>query len=437
MTSLVLLVGTNPLPDYVVAEYLLSKQIDETINEIWLVHSEKRDKQAGTKETAERLKEVISQRHPAISFNYCSLKDIGDAELIQTDIKENLLNPVKNISVHFNYTGGTKAMSVHVYRAIEQSDKFTKKVFSYLDARAFCLKDDKRGNVSGDLREEVSISLEDLAKLHGYKKKSNRESYDWLSAMNMNELKKLIEQSQLREFLRWKDEVIRKLYYEKGEFIESRKKIQERLNKEKNLFDNHLFKKEVLPLLQAFPKEHSILDDTGQSLWIPDDSITNNDYKGRVKLAIEFLDGKWLENYVLMVLKDKIKNEFSDKDIPVESNWKLIRQNGGKDFELDLIVINGYQVCGISCTTDKKEDLCKLKGFEVLHRINQIGGEEAKAVLITCLTHNHPERGDQVQTLRDDLKYDTGSEEDKLLVLGIEDLQEDRLWKKIKEHIWR
>jgi len=436
MSSLVLLIGTNPLPNYVVAEYLLSKQIDDPINEIWLVHSEKRGEQAGTKKTADRLKEVVSERYSGnISFNYCSLSAIGDAKAIEGDVKEKLLKYAEDGNVHLNYTGGTKAMSVHVYRTIEKSDKFKKKVFSYLDAREFCLKDDEEEIVSDDdLREEVFISLQDLAKLHGYEKKREGKSCYWLDTLE--EFKKLIDQSQLSEFLEWKNGVIRKLYYEKGNFIESSNKIRERLNKEKNLFNNHLFKDTVLPLLQAFPKEHSILDETGEFLWIPDEN-TSKKYQDRVKPAVtEFLDGKWLENYVLMILKGKIAEEFSGKDIPIESNWEL-RKPGGKEFELDVIVMNGYQVCGISCTTDRKEDLCKLKGFEVWHRVNQIGGEEARAVLATCLTHNHIERGDQVEILEEDLRYETGSEGKKFIVLGIEDLKEEMLWKKIKKHIWR
>ncbi len=65
-----------------------------------------------------------------------------------------------------------------------------------------------------------------------------------------------------------------------------------------------------------------------------------------------------------------------------------------------------------------------------MHRVDQMGGEEAKVVLITCLSHCH-----KVKIMEYDLRNETGGE-DKLVVLGIEDLREDSLWKKIKEHIW-
>ncbi|MBU1262498.1 MAG: hypothetical protein KKE44_26315 [Proteobacteria bacterium] len=418
MTSLVLLIGTNPLPNYVVAEYLLSKN-EELINKIWLVHSEKRDVPTGTEEIAKRLEKVISQKYPNILFEYCALRDIGNAKSIATNVKETILNCTECDNIPLNYTGGTKAMSVHVYRAIEQSDKFQKKTFSYLDARGFVLKDDDKGVITNDLREEISISLEDLINLHGYKKKREEKNYYWLDALE--EFKKMIKQSLLGNFLDWKKDTLRKLYYENDKFITKCADIRKKLTDEERSVPA-----EFLPLLQAIPKEHSILDEIGSSLWIPDAATTNKAYEDRVKPSVkEFLDGKWLENYVLMILKEKT----SHKTIPIECNWKLMKQDGGKNFELDVIVLNGYQVCGISCTTDTTEGLCKEKGFEVLHRVNQIGGEEAKAVLITCLVQ------DKVERLEDDLRYETGGE-NKLIVLGIEDLKEEILWEKIRKHIW-
>jgi len=158
----------------------------------------------------------------------------------------------------------------------------------------------------------------------------------------------------------------------------------------------------------------------GMNLWVPDN---DGAYKERIK-SIKFLDGGWLESYVFMILNDDLK------DIPIEPNWRLKKRNNGKDFELDLILLNGYQIYGISCTTDSSEGLCKSKGFEILHRVNQIGGEEAKAILITCLSHKE----NKVESLQKDLKLETGSNE-KLKVLGIEDLTENKLLEKIKEYI--
>ena len=48
--DLILLVGTNPLPNYVVAKYFLLN--NPNLKTIWLVHSEKQNDNAGTKQIA-------------------------------------------------------------------------------------------------------------------------------------------------------------------------------------------------------------------------------------------------------------------------------------------------------------------------------------------------------------------------------------------------
>ena len=139
--------------------------------------------------------------------------------------------------------------------------------------------------------------------------------------------------------------------------------------------------------------------------------------------------------------KQKTEKEFSRRNIPIEANWYIKKTKGKKTFELDVILINGYQVCGISCTTSNYESRCKSKGFEVLHRVNQIGGEEAKAILITCLPKEKTgKEGEKIKTVEEmdsDLKTITGSDDEKLLVLGIDDLKEDKVWKKIKGFVWK
>ena len=48
------------------------------------------------------------------------------------------------------------------------------------------------------------------------------------------------------------------------------------------------------------------------------------------------------------------------------------------------MLVKGYQLIGISCTTANEKKLCKSKGFEIILRARQIGGDEGKAILICC-----------------------------------------------------
>ncbi|MFP4441184.1 MAG: hypothetical protein ACLFVO_28455 [Chloroflexaceae bacterium] len=73
--------------------------------------------------------------------------------------------------IGLNYTGGTKAMAVHAYRALEQADGLTRRYYSYLDARTLSMQfTDDHGNTWPERVEaRVTVSLAELLMLHGHK----------------------------------------------------------------------------------------------------------------------------------------------------------------------------------------------------------------------------------------------------------------------------
>ena len=96
---------------------------------------------------------------------HCRKIEVSEASAgdVQTKI-ENLVNTLKG-SVGLNYTGGTKTMAVHAYRAIESaaSHKALRAVFSYLDAHSFELRVDP--NWREKVLLEVKPTLEDMLAL--------------------------------------------------------------------------------------------------------------------------------------------------------------------------------------------------------------------------------------------------------------------------------
>ena len=441
-TDLVLLVGTNTLPNYVVAKYFIKN--NDSLKNIWLVHSEKIDRQNGTYELAQNIKEVLDDEFGKVKiFGFIALEDVSLSKKIVENIKNKLVLklPRNSSGVHLNYTGGTKAMAVHVYRALEKEKDIKSCTFSYLDARDFSIKDDDDGVVPGDLRESIRITLDSLIKLHGYIKKEPQDNPDWPDAVNT--FKYLIDEDKLSIYLNWAKGCLQKTYYNSKGFIKNKTAFwthNNLINKGqidpvkvaefKTIFENNT-PPEVMEVLSKIPQEHSLLDEQGK-LWIPDKLVTKAMFEERLGTTIKnFLHGKWLEVYAYNVLRDKIKTDptLCHQNIPMESNWRITKP-GMDNFELDVIVLNGYQVCGISCTTSTKEGLCKEKGFEVLHRVNQIGGDEAKAVLITCLDDG------KVEELNVDLSTFTGSIDKKLLIIGMSKLKDEVMWKEIKQHIW-
>jgi len=295
------------------------------------------------------------------------------------DIGEKLIDRIRRedgfSGCHLNYTGGTKAMAVHAYRKLEQvlRDECT---FSYLSGRDFKLKDDQDGDVTGDLRKEINIGLDTLMELHGYEKDKDKDkekdNSNWPPEL-LNEFMEFIAQNKLGNYL-----------------------------------------------------------DLGKNFKDYVDAFVKNAKNYNIKLNQNSLYGKCLEVYVHKIVADnveRIKQE-EKRDIPVAGNWHIKKNRQEKTFELDVIVLNGYQVTGISVTTSGNEKSCKEKGFEVLHRVNQIGGEEGKAILVTCLDKSKRDR------VAEELRLISGSAEDKLEVLGMEDLPEEKLWKKVSQYIW-
>lgn len=51
--------------------------------------------------------------------------------------------------------------------------------------------------------------------------------------------------------------------------------------------------------------------------------------------------------------------------------------------EIDLVCVLGYQALAVSCTTDGERNVTKQKAFEVLHRARQLGGDEARGIVLS------------------------------------------------------
>ena len=351
VTDLILLIGTNPLPNYLTAAYFTNHS--KSLKKIWMICSETnmRIGQQGTRDYANRIKDLLIKTYPERfdnkSFPEIFLKISGDAKAIKRDLKKGfILNEQKGDKpriYHMNYTGGTKSMAVHTYRFFEQElqDSIS---FSYLDARNHMLiNDHQNAIICKDMRKEIMINIEDLIQLHGFEK-IGAQTYQ--------------DQGQPLD------------YYEKI--------VQE---------------------------------------------ICNNTYSRT--------NGYWLESYVAETLKSGRTNKGIKGQ--VLENWEMKKPEWQvrTKFELDVITINGYELCGISCGISKNYGEMKRKGFEIMHRTRQIGGDEVKSVLVTSLNKL------KVKKLETELLYETGSLSKQFLVIGLDDLlTSECLWKRLYEYIW-
>lgn len=403
VAHLFLLIGENPLPNYVAAKTLLAEG-----GKPYLVFTEH------TQKPAERLKDALGLSDNEMVPLDNNESNAGEIKKrIREKIKEIQDNPdnAKKKQFGLNYTGGTKAMAVHAYQALLQprlEDPTYKlnhePIFSYLDSRSLKMLIDQPTNpVPLDIPKELLyFSLEKLFKLHGFTLSKPPKT-----DVTFTELVNAIFKHK-SEWQNWCSKVLRleaKKKIELGEVKNTSNEIEKffQLGDWKNATD---LRKLALPI-QELPeeitnilKQNELLDDKGclsiekieQASIIPKPTKT----KEYPKEICKWLEGIWLEDYVLQNLKD-IQGE--EKEIQQEEE-RLIDELGmsfnfpDKDdianFEFDVAFLRGYQLFALSCTTDTEPGLCKLKLFEAYRRARQMGGDEARVALVCC--YDKPEK---------------------------------------------
>ncbi len=411
VNNLVLLIGTNPLPNFIAASYLIRK--NPKLIRIIFIHSEQTKFQQSTKEYALNIAALLQKKHfnevNKINFLFLPLNNVDDARVIRNDISqlEDLFEP--GSCVHLNYTGGTKVMVVHIHAELN-SIEGVEKEFSYLSPKIFCLIDDNGNRLSDDLRAEIPLTFEQITSLHGFERKNDDRNFNFNSALEV--FKKLIGERRLNEFCSSEGGYNRKYFQDdNGNLILNPEKNAEKLE---TLTISGVF----LEMNNKLPEECRIFGENGK-LSDPLPSKRNS------KKSLKFFDGDWLEQYTFELLISEFQ---TIPNIQIYHNWVIKKPmwENNLDFELDVILIRGYQLFGISCTTDTKKSLCKSKGFEIILRTEQIGGDESRAILVTLAEDN------TVSELQEELSIETGSKKN-ILVLGKNDLRKDYLLKKFKQ----
>jgi hypothetical protein len=407
--TLVLLVGTNPLPNFVTAEYFLTT--NTSLKTIILIHSEDNQKQSSTKKYADNLQELLKSRH-GVAIEKVYLSDVSNAERIFFNLREQLEDIiVPNSSVHFNYTGGTKMMSVQVYIWLKRyaENNGIPISFSHLDARNFCIVSDS-GEISEDLREKVSLSIDEIIKLHGFERKNDSQNNIFKNAVE--KFKEMIKGNRVNDYF---DSYKGFFRDEKDDLIIKTNKMREKIQKLEEIKIQGAF----LEIIKSLPEDYRPFNDDG--------SFNSQIDNKRFEKAVKFLDGKWLECFVYDLLNEKKGNE---SKITVDMDWEIEKKSYDYDngFQIDVVLVKGYQLIGISCTTSDKKALCKGKGLEIFMRTKQIAGEESRAILITRL-----KEAEKIK-VQQELEIETGGKNN-ILVLGAENFKNDNLITQIEDFI--
>src|SRR5216684_6429546 len=342
---LFLLIGTNPLQNYVAA--LLLAKDNGTIH---LLHS------GGTHSTAEiaaNLERAIRNRLPQVEIIPREINE-ADSGRIAQKMREILNNIGGQGSVGVHYTGGTKAMAVYVYKEVEK--KFPSAVFSYLDARTLSLMIEGRDGAptkSISVGQACEVKMHELVALHGRPLKScEKETCLEQTYSSLVD----IHATNPKVWRKWRDENLR------------RPNQRDKFKSKTDLKAVELPSADsvLVPLVTSLGHPRTLEDVQLPTGWKID------------KLA-EFLDGKWLEQYAL----NSLKQAATDCHIH-DCGMNLATTSEGQSFEFDVAAMRGYQLFALSCTTSAEKGLCKHKLFEAYVRARQMGGDEARVALVCC-----------------------------------------------------
>ncbi len=350
---LILLVGSNPLPNYVAA-MLLSKPGGR----IYLLHT------THTADIAKRLARRLNDDLD-IQPEQCEIdaSDSSKIAAITEDLLELSLLPA-GTQIGLNYTGGTKVMAVIVYDTIQ--DKYPEGCFSYLDARSLKMAVSRDGGPPQfiPVGDAVQPKLLDLLALHDYRLLKRDSSLR--STPHLPEL----------------CQVIAAIHKEKDSFAEWRSWLQAWDKDHSPLPDLNKYSR-LRPFMDALAGMVTISGDPTTDEQAVAALIRPDDDKKRLGSCVKFFNGEWLEEYTLVALiQADQEHQLGLGEQAIALNLK--RRNEC-DFEIDVMALRGYQLFVISCIATEDRAKAKEHLFEAYVRARQIGGDEARIGLVCCV----------------------------------------------------
>lgn len=406
---LFLLLGLNPLPNYVAARLLLKPG-----GKFYLFHSQPKaatprgphaadaepDRMAEARDTLiDRLADLGIKVADRISVSEADRDDIFKT------VRDRAMALPRADSIGLHYTGGTKAMATHAYRALESvaTEQNRTVVFSYLDARTLSLRIEK---LDGKPAQAIPLfpwpakaaigndgappTLEQLAALHGETLLPDKDPPDLLEAAL--ELAQLCTNDQVAFALRtWLTKVVQPLQSSSWKHNNDGWLRETELEK-KTLawtFEPEGERGRLYRLMGAprilLQRVFGQSDKTSFSLAQARDHLAKT--HGRTILCSQicaWLDGVWLEQAVLDAVRQvadaagiqEYRRGIETKPDPAVSHFPT-------KFEFDVAALRGYQLFGISCTTSIDRRTSRIKLLEAAMRTQQLGGEEARIGLVT------------------------------------------------------
>lgn len=436
VNHLFLLVGENPLPNYVAAMKLL-----ETGGTVHLVYTTK------TKKRADILEQELKKLNIAVKPVELG-EAAADGQKIRQKIKEKIKpkgKPLLKGRIGLNYTGGTKAMAVHAYQTLIELE-LSDPVFSYLDSikLQMCI-DDNEKTIPIPAALAISPKLETILKLHNLSWQANNPpiSKPQLPTAAVEFAKQFMksppqgQESQISGMWRkWCDAAFKNAKEPSG-YWKQESDLSGLSPLKLSIYNGTVQVPDEIKQIFREVMQCASETELDIKLALNQSKLIDKEHAGFTELrqVYQWLDGGWLEDYVLWQVK-KISQKYSlneskmslhikDPDKP----WRPTDQ-----FEFDVAFLRGYQLFAISCTTSAEHKLCKQKLFEAHLRAKQLGGDEARIALVCCYDYPTDQLKQELSLIigRDGDKYDP-----KIEVFGRSDLEPNQFAKKLDQWIFR
>ena len=361
-TQLILTVGTNALPIWVAWHHLKDKNdavgnclLPEPI-QVRLIHT------AQTISQMNVLKKLCESDGAMVATHPTSP---GDPETVRKNIQRYIFGGKSNGNkrLHIHYTGGTQVMGVETVSAIENKvgDKLKTSYLNARDDSGTPMLVSRDGVLVDDTRVGIDPCLKHIAKLNDIKIGPDESYIDRNGAViNLKAPVSTVESKLIQRSL----EIVQNWDQE----------IQER---------NPHNTAEYKFMTNTFPNGRKMFPKSGDPL-----------------------------EYTAYGALESTLKEFSRQNFKLYNNVICVRGNAKDDFELDVVVVLGYQIVVVSCGTSNKTDTVKLKAMEAYHRAKQLGGDEARTVMLCGLNEK-----DAVE-LEENLQDAIGTEFSPLQVWG-------------------
>jgi hypothetical protein len=323
-----------------------------------------------------------------------------------SSVLEKLLEPYRTApqQVGLFYTGGTKSMAVHAYRAIEKAiTNPNRRIFSYLHPTRHVLLFDP--NQPGRRTDEfplhglIRLPLAKLCAMQGMPWRAPDVDYrtldaagDALRGMHCFDPSTDHAYEDVSQAIKaWKN------WVEKGPARGGDPTL--------DFADQGNAKLDaVLAALRAALKLNS--GSTTVTLGAAAEAIGIAPQKLR-----DWFGSTWIETTVARTLQEladegditlhDVTHSFHAfrKEQPNEPEWRDSR------FEADVVAISGYQLFYITCTTSTKKAEAKEKLLEAHVRARQLGGDEARVALVTAFdAKTEPNGSDMMDKLSTELE---------------------------------